>query len=88
MRSLRDVSFLWKWAMCPSNRVHPGSLTTLNGYSPHQLKPKWETRQGKFRVVAADMDLLDLFMRHMQNTDPFRVQRHPSGALVSFVVLA
>jgi hypothetical protein len=80
---LRDVSFLFKWAMAPSNRVFPAPAATLNGYSPHSCKPKWETRGPQLRVLCCDLDLLDLFVRFLETTDPFTTQRHPSGASAS-----
>jgi hypothetical protein len=44
------------------------------------LRPKFDTRNGKINVVCADLNLLDLFVRHLEYVDPFQVQRHPSGA--------
>jgi hypothetical protein len=60
---LRDVSFLWKWLMCPDNRVFPDVLTTLNGHSPHIMRPKWQMQNGKIKVMCAEIDLLERFTR-------------------------
>lgn len=55
----------------------------VSAVRPTQLKPKWETRNGQIRVTCCDLDLLDLFVRYLEHTDPFSTHRHPSGASAS-----